>query len=184
MTLCYCQHVRDMFIEYDLPKTAAIMDFGTGTGLMAQLFADQGFTNISGCDGAEGMLAKAKDKGFFKDLFKHWVGKDTLKPEYEQAFDVSVSIGCFLPTHFTMDGVEDMWKITKKGGIVCIQARDLHWNNEEYGLKKKCNDLVAEGRFKFQKSLTFSVFNGMKEGGLGFGLYVEQTCTAKFFIRV
>ena len=50
-------------------RTLPILDFGCGTGLAGEMLAQQGFEVIDGCDPAEEMLARARQKGLYRDLW-------------------------------------------------------------------------------------------------------------------
>ena len=50
-----------------LEPDARILDAGAGTGLSGQALRDVGFTNLTGVDFAEQMLARAAEKGIYQE---------------------------------------------------------------------------------------------------------------------
>jgi predicted TPR repeat methyltransferase len=58
----------DMLIALDAPRDAPVLDFGCGTGLCGVALAEAGFTDIVGQDISEGMIARARGKGVYRDL--------------------------------------------------------------------------------------------------------------------
>jgi predicted TPR repeat methyltransferase len=57
-----------MLDAMQVPRDAPILDFGCGTGLCGTALAEAGFADIAGQDISEGMLAKARARGVYRDL--------------------------------------------------------------------------------------------------------------------
>ena len=50
-----------------VPKDCAILDMGCGTGVVANLLKEHGFTNIEGADASDTFIRAAKASGAYKD---------------------------------------------------------------------------------------------------------------------
>lgn len=50
-------------------RSAPVLDFGCGTGLAGQRMHERGYALIDGCDMSEGMLARARARGVYRDLW-------------------------------------------------------------------------------------------------------------------
>ena len=49
-------------------RTAPVLDFGCGTGLSGLALREAGFETVDGCDVSDAMLARAREKGVYRDL--------------------------------------------------------------------------------------------------------------------
>ena len=64
---------------------------------------------------------------------------------------MTLTVGCFLPSHFPLSAVDEIYQVTKKNGLVFIHARDAHLDDKEYGLASKLEEMVAQGKLRFMK---------------------------------
>jgi predicted TPR repeat methyltransferase len=53
-----------------------VLDFGCGTGLSGAALIHAGFTSVDGADLSPDMLAKAREKGVYRDLWQVYPGND------------------------------------------------------------------------------------------------------------
>jgi len=58
----------EALVRCGLPRDAAILDMGCGTGLSGVAFAQVGFTTLDGTDLSPGMLDKARGRNVYRDL--------------------------------------------------------------------------------------------------------------------
>jgi predicted TPR repeat methyltransferase len=65
--------------EHMTDRELPILDFGCGTGLSGLALRAAGFTAIDGCDLSPAMLAKARDRGIYRNL---WLADGTLPGRY------------------------------------------------------------------------------------------------------
>ena len=97
-----------------------ILDAGCGTGKTTEPLSKLGYTYFEGFDASEGMLQKAKKKGFYKDLNQGYLTVAAEMPkEYEEKFDVVVCGGVFIhPNHAEAPAYEYFVFACKKGGMM------------------------------------------------------------------
>ena len=176
-------HLPDLIKEYDIPKDAKIIDFSTGTGFFANALHDAGYTNITGCDGAQAMIDVAKSKAIFVDTFKHFVGEDKLNEKYYGEFTLAFCGASFIKNHVpALQGLNEMISLTKKGGILSIYTRQSSYDDEEYGLQTAIDERVGKGELRLMKSLTVPIFRELDGQVIKvIGTLKEQLGTFKFY---
>jgi len=111
------------FVEYIAPhlrkrEGGTALDVGCGPGYFSKLLADYNYT-VSGVDYAEGMVALAREK--IRDpRITFRVGDIYQLPFEDNHFDVVTCLGVLQHTEDSRRAVEEMWRVTKPGGVVCI----------------------------------------------------------------
>ena len=132
-----------------MPRSVKIMDFGCGTGRTAELLSKVGYTNITGNDGSEDMVAISKAKGIYKNVFKFFVGKDDITEHAEaNSFDMVTCTGCLVRDHFPSSCFDDFLKVLKPHGLLAVTARTkvLHTETDNgMGYVPKIKQLIEDG---------------------------------------
>jgi len=91
-------------------KTAKVLDFACGTGLVGQYLNEHGFRNILGCDISPNMLEEASNKGVYKELDEHTLGfnTDEFPEKYKNQFDFVTCAGLINNNHMDYLIFEEM----------------------------------------------------------------------------
>jgi len=112
---------------YPEEKEIKILDFGCGTGLVADALSVKGFTNIDGTDCNQGLLDVAESKGIIKKLIFS-KDADGLKEIPSDSYDLVCSSGCFFlsSTHPTMSCIPDLVRIIRPGGYLVILTKNIY----------------------------------------------------------
>ena len=142
------------FGRYVKPEVgAAVLDAGTGTGLIGDILAPLGYRDLVGNDISTNMLELARKKGAYKDLHQMELGKQLDLPT--DAFSAVVSTGVFAAGHAPPESFDELIRVTRPGGHMIFSVRtDVY---EEGGFKEKQEALEREGRWQLlQMSEPFS----------------------------
>ena len=133
------------FGRYVKPEDgAAVLDAGTGTGLMGDILAPLGYRDLVGNDISSNMLELARKKGAYKDLHQMELGKQLDLPT--DAFSAVVATGVFTAGHAPPESFDELIGVTRPGGHMIFSVRtDVY---EEGGFKEKQEALEREGRWQ------------------------------------
>jgi SAM-dependent methyltransferase len=137
------QRAVDYLVRH-VPKDTSILDAGAGTGLVGELLARQGYSDITAMDLSPGMLEEAKKKNVYKDFHQMVMGEPL---DYAtDSFDAVVSIGVLTVGHAPASSFDELVRITRPGGHIVFSLRpDVY---RDSGFKEKQDTLVAEGKWK------------------------------------
>ena len=146
--------------KLNFEKDCKILDVGAGTGLVGNELHKLGYSNLTGIDLSEEMLAEASKKGIYKDL----VEVDMYNVDisiYSQKFDAVISIGTFTAGQLKPEIIPKVSRFVRSGGVVCISFRDITWENPESGFSKQVEEmektgvwnLVEKGKFPYHSEL-------------------------------
>ncbi len=123
---------------------ARILDAGAGTGLVGEVLAKMGYTNLVAMDLSQGMLDAAEKKGVYREFHKMALG-DQLDYQTDE-FDAVISVGVFTLGHAPAGSFDELVRITRPGGHIVFSIRpDI---DETGGFKDKQDELVAAGKWK------------------------------------
>ena len=128
-----------------VPKhDAAILDAGSGTGLVGSWLHDLGYTNLMATDFSLEMLEEAQARGVYGQAE---VG-DLLKrlPFPDNAFEVVIAVGVFTQGHVSPDGLEEVLRVAQSGAVLVIPLMEYAW--EQLGFKTKAAEWEASGRWQ------------------------------------
>ena len=133
------------FGRYVKPEDgAAVLDAGTGSGIMGDLLTPLGYGDLVGIDISAGLLELARKKGAYKDLHQMELGKQLDLPT--DAFSAIVSTGVFAAGHAPPESFDELIRVTRPGGHMIFSVRtDVY---EERGFKEKQEALEREGRWQ------------------------------------
>lgn len=110
----FCRHFSD--------TEALLLDAGCGTGLAGIELRDRGFTRVDGLDISPEMLEKARQKGVYERLLE----ADLTRPLAVDAdtYHAVVSVGTFTHGHVGTEGLAELIRITRPGGIICFSINE------------------------------------------------------------
>ncbi|NEO99769.1 MAG: class I SAM-dependent methyltransferase [Symploca sp. SIO2E9] len=100
---------------------AKILDAGVGTGMVGELLAILGYTNLVGIDLSPGMLSIAREKQIYQYLRQMVLGQPLDFPDNE--FDAVVSTGTFTPNHAPPESFNELIRIVKPQGFIIFTVR-------------------------------------------------------------
>ena len=110
-----------------LPKGATpILDAGAGTGLIGEWLGIMGYPHVEALDISQGMLDVAKAKGCYKAFHKLALG-ETL-PFATGHYAGVISAGVFTSGHVGAEGLDELIRITKSGGVIVLTIKDMLWH--------------------------------------------------------
>ena len=97
------QLTAESFTRY-VPKTAKVLDAGAGTGLMGEVLAKMGYSDLVAIDLSHGMLDEARNKKVYKELRQMVLGEAL--DFADKSFDAVVSVGTFTMAHAPASSVD------------------------------------------------------------------------------
>ncbi len=124
---------------------ARILDAGCGTGLVGQLLAEHGYSNLEGLDLSTGMLQQATFKKCYNKLHQQVLGETLDFPD--ATFDAIIIIGVFVMAHVRSNAFDELLRITKPNGHIIFTLRPEFYDNTDF--KSKMDALEKQGHWKF-----------------------------------
>lgn len=113
-----------------LPRGAGpILDAGCGTGTLGAWLGILGYGPAEGLDISAGMLAVARAKGGYAALHQAVLGQRL--PFADGHFAAVISTGVFTTGHVGPEGLDDLMRITRAGGVLVITVKSTLWNDFE-----------------------------------------------------
>lgn len=98
-----------------------ILDAGCGTGLQTEGLALAGFGPFVGIDLSDGMLGIARSKGIYAELHKMALGGHL--DFGDGHFAASYTTGTITPNHAPPESIDDIIRVTRKGGRIVLSLR-------------------------------------------------------------
>ncbi len=98
-----------------------VLDVGCGTGVMGLILTTVGYGPVDGMDLSPGMLAVAEEKAIYRQLFEAALGPDAL-PMPASSYAVVVAAGVFSPGHAGPEGLDELVRLARAGGIIVFSA--------------------------------------------------------------
>jgi len=132
----------ETFARFVSDPATVILDAGCGTGLAGVELAASGFTTIDGLDISPAMLAEAKAQGVYRAL----VEGDMTRPLPQLATDAYgavISVGTFTHGHVGTEGLAELLRVTRPGGMVCLTINDGVY--DDYGFQAAFDGLERDG---------------------------------------
>ncbi|UCH42292.1 MAG: class I SAM-dependent methyltransferase [Dehalococcoidales bacterium] len=142
---CYLgpQYATELFTRH-VPREARILDAGAGTGLVGELLARQGYSNLVAMDLSRGMLDEAAKKNVYRELQQMVMGEPLAFDT--GSFDAVISVGVLTVGHAPASSLDELVRITRPGGYIVFTLRpDVYQNS---GFKEKQLSLESTGRWK------------------------------------
>lgn len=139
----YClPFVIAAWVARHVPKgSGPLLDAGCGTGLSGPYLAALGYPIIEGLDLSDEMLALAKARGGYRGLTAARLG-DAL-PWGDGHFAAVFSTGVFTAGHAPASSLDELARITRRGGVIVFTVRDVVL--EAGGFRRKFAELEAAG---------------------------------------
>ncbi|XP_061171653.1 methyltransferase-like protein 27 [Saccostrea echinata] len=116
--------------------TIEILDVAAGTGLVGEELVKKGFKRFHALDPSENMLRKARMKNIYEKFFCEFLSVEPSPNISNGTYPCVVCSGGFGSGHIPSDGLLEMIRITKPGGMIIIVMREEYLNIPEY-----CNSL-------------------------------------------
>jgi predicted TPR repeat methyltransferase len=136
--------VASLVSRHVKPHGDPMLDAGVGTGILGEVLHAVGYRNLTGIDISEGMLARARLKGFYRELRKGFLGQAL---EFADAsFAAIVSTGVFTTGHATPASLDELLRVTRPGGYLIFTVGN--WAYEQGGFKKKQRQLESAQRWQ------------------------------------
>ena len=137
------QRAVEFFARY-VPKNARTLDAGAGTGLVGQLLARSGYTDLVAMDLSEGMLEEARKKNVYREFYQMVMGESL---DYAtDSFDAIISVGVLTVGHAPVNSLDELVRITKPGGHIVFSLRpDVY---KDSGFKEQQDTLESEGKWR------------------------------------
>ncbi|PWW02110.1 methyltransferase family protein [Hoeflea marina] len=126
---------------------APLLDAGAGTGLIGEWLAILGYPEAEALDISEGMLKVAERKRIYTALHRAPLGGELPFPS--DRFAAIISTGVFTAGHVGSEGLDDLVRICRPGGVIVLTIKDLMWASsfgahvasfEEKGMLKLIDD--------------------------------------------
>ena len=108
-----------------------ILDAGAGTGLVGQYLGELGFSDLVAMDLSKEMLAKAQEKGVYKELHQMALGDTLGFPD--DAFDAVACAGVLTFSHAPAKSLYELVRITKPGGYILFSLRPDAFESMGFG---------------------------------------------------
>lgn len=152
--------------KYYAPNTAAValsklikpderphkitLDVAAGTGWVAEEMKKLGFAVIDALDPSPGMLEKAREKGLYRKYFCEAIGPKPLDIP-SGSYDIITVVAAHTKNHIKGEALEEMIRLVKSGGILCIVAHmEGFYELEEYkdSFFPLCDQLEKDGKWQ------------------------------------
>lgn len=146
--------LMEHFDKLNVPEGATILDVCAGTGGIGRELVKRGFTDIHAIDGAEHMLAKAKEEGNYKSYTHMLFEPDSKLPFEDKHFDCVLLAGVFAPGHLPIVALREVCRVTKVGGVIawiCCDPKYYADKDKQYadgGFYKLIDEIKSEGVWK------------------------------------
>lgn len=123
---------------------AAILDAGSGTGLVGEELAKLGYRTMDALDYSQDMLDQAQAKGIYRALLQADMTRPL--PLDDNTYDAVVCTGTFTYGHITGDAFAELVRVTRPGGVIVFTVREGAY--EEYGYREKMLELETRGAWE------------------------------------
>ena len=119
------QHAMRQVQRYAGDASVRILDAGCGTGLVGQLLYENGFKTLDGLDFSDGMLAQARKKQIYQNLYQADMNQPLAMAG--GAYDLTTCVGTFTASHVKPEALHELVRVTRVGGFVVFTVRDTFW---------------------------------------------------------
>lgn len=106
---------------------APLLDAGAGTGLIGEWLSIMGYPHVEALDISEGMLARARAKGVYAGF--HTLALGGPLPFADGHFAGIVSAGVFTSGHVGVEGLPELVRICRPGGVIVLTVKDTLWHD-------------------------------------------------------
>nr|XP_053649924.1 methyltransferase-like protein 27 [Cherax quadricarinatus] len=140
-------------IPEEYRQKVRVLDVAAGTGLVGHQLYERGFRNIDALEPSEGMMRILKDTDIYTFKYQEFIGmgQNTVP---QDTYDVVVIAGGMGEGHVPVQGIDDMIRFSKPGGLVIIVMRlEFLWTVEEYKEKLEAHMDYLEEKGKWRKEM-------------------------------
>jgi predicted TPR repeat methyltransferase len=134
-------------------RNVPILDAGSGTGLVGVALAQKGYTNLTAIDLSEKMLAIARAKQVYQQLYQGNL-EDPGILQNSEPFAAIVAAGVFAYAHAGTGILNNLFRFLKVGGLFLLTIREDYRKEMQTDLEKLPWKLVSEENFP--------IYNGEK----------------------
>ena len=129
----------------DPSLAAPVIDLGCGTGLAGLALRAAGFEPVDGVDFSEGMLARARELGCYRDLWRADLNLPLFDqiPEPETPYAHAMAAGVLNPGHAPASAILGVMEILPSGGYFVFSLNDHALEERSY--EARINDVVDGG---------------------------------------
>ena len=125
-----------------LPRgSSPILDAGAGTGLIGEWLSIMGYPSVEALDISAGMLDAARQKNTYTDFHQLALGGPL--PFADGAYAGIISVGVFTTGHVGAEGLDELVRICRKGGVLVLTVKNTVWEN---GFGLRVENFVKAGR--------------------------------------
>lgn len=119
-----------------------VLDVGCGTGLVGQQLHRLGFNALDGLDFSQAMLEQAHKKGIYQSLIQ----ADLNAPlnVRSESYDLLVSCGTFTHGHVGPNAFDELLRITRTGGLLCLSINAAIYESDGFAAKLRAWDEVGK----------------------------------------
>ena len=142
-------------------KAAKIIDIGCGTGLVGQELQDGGYWQIDGLDISVAMLAEAKAKNIYRNLFEGDMQKRTSLDD--AAYDAVICAGSFAPGHLGPESYPEFIRLVRPGSPIVIFMNGAHY--VEDGYETHIRKLETDGMWQVIGISAFNYMSALERPG-------------------
>ncbi|XP_035659795.1 methyltransferase-like protein 27 [Branchiostoma floridae] len=138
-------------------RNARVLDVAAGTGFLGVELSKLGFTNVDALDASQEMLDVAKTKNVYKNFIKDFLGPNRLNIK-DDTYDVVTGSGLFSNGHVKSDCLDELIRVVKPGGLVCLALREVLLRSSEdcKALEPRMAALQSDGCWEQIKRDVFS----------------------------
>lgn len=147
--------VAGYFARHVHVDDGTILDAGAGTGMAGASLWVLGFRRLVAIDISDEMLQVARRRRVYSRLEKMTLGEPLGFPD--DAFAAFLALAVFFKGHAPADGLDELIRVTRPGGIAVLNARLDTW--DEDGLRQKIEELTQAGKWELvEESTAFRPF--------------------------
>lgn len=128
-------------VRYLDPELRGVLDVGCGGGMQAEPLKLMGYHYLEGADISSEMLAVARAKNLYSDLHQITLGEAL--PFANGSVPAVLSCGVITPGHAPADALDELVRITQRGGLLIYSMRDDPEQQPEYPAKR--SELIEKG---------------------------------------
>ena len=126
------------------PDAGAVLDAGAGTGLVGEILSALGYGDLTAMDMSGGMLARAAQRGVYRELRQGVLGEALDFPTAQ--FAGCVVCGVFNVGHAPASALGELVRVVRPGGVLSFSIGEAAWHEGSYAAKLA--DLEAAGRWR------------------------------------
>lgn len=135
--------VSGLLSRYVRPDAGPVLDAGAGTGIMGDLLSVLGYGPIDALDLSERMLAQAREKGVYRDLYQEELGTPLDLPD--DRYSAVTAVGVLTVGHAGPDSLDELIRVSKPGAMMVFNVTSPLYRN---GFGEKVKELESNGRWE------------------------------------